>query len=68
MSGQEQEEYHVINDSIKIKRICLKTFPCKHRITIDGKEQTMSSPAIYKLLRDKNLQIPEHFSFYKNDE
>ena len=56
------DKYHKnIKPTIIIDENCYLTLPCKHKININGIENIMSSLEIIKILKENNLEIPEHF-------
>jgi len=45
---------------------CLQSYPCKHHVTIDGKESMMNGDEIYRFCVNNNLSVPQHFMQYKD--
>jgi hypothetical protein len=44
--------------------LCLQSYPCQHKVIINGKKKRMYGDDIYDMCIDKNLAVPEHFKIY----
>jgi len=57
--------YH-IGQNFKIGVECKETYPCQHDVLINGEVLNMNGLAIYEILHENNITIPEHFKFYED--
>jgi hypothetical protein len=54
-------------DEVNISGTCYTTYPCQHRLTYNGETKLMGAREIYKLLRQLQIPIPEHFQYVASD-
>ncbi len=53
--------------SIEISARCYQTYPCQHKIKINGNDMGMwGAVKIIKYHLDNNLEIPAHFNYVKS--
>lgn len=51
--------------NIECSDLCLQTYPCQHKVTINGiYKGVLFGDDIKKLYIDNNLEVPKHFKHY----
>ncbi len=54
------------NNKFVIGDICLESYPCQHKVIINGKETMMSGLSIYNYCIKNKIEVPKHFKEYEN--
>ena len=54
------------NITLVIDDICIEYYPCKHYVTLNGEYKCLDGIEICKWCIKNNIEIPEHFQYYKN--
>ena len=44
---------------------CLESYPCQHKVTIDGVQTLMGGVKIFGCLVENGQEVPEHFKEYE---
>ena len=48
-------------NGVEIDADCIETYPCIHKVRVDGLKTEMSQHGIAKLLRERGIEVPQHF-------
>ena len=48
-------------NGVEIDADCIETYPCIHKVRVDGVDKKMSQRHIAKLLRERGIKVPKHF-------
>lgn len=60
------DKYTKISDDFSYSTSCMESFPCQHRVKINGEVKCWDIQTIYQYLKKNKLEIPRHVAYENN--